>query len=147
MNEGLSPRQFSFRKGKSTIEAMKEVISCLEKGTRKRNNRGFCILIILDVRNAFNSGRWPKIIETMDEMGTCEYLIEATKNYITDRNVLIGQNSTLEMTCGVPKGYKMALLLWNIMYHGIFNINMLEGATVVSFTNDIGIVVTVWTKK
>lgn len=70
---------------------MKEVISCLEKRTRKQN-RSFIILVTLDVRNAFNSARWPKIIEAMDEMGISEYLIGTTKSYLDmlDSATLVG---------------------------------------------------------
>lgn len=85
------------------IDAMKEVISCLEKEIRKRNSRGFCILITLDVRNAFNSAKWPMIIKAMEEMGISEDLIETSKSYLTDRTVMIDQSSTLT----TPVGYNV----------------------------------------
>lgn len=112
---GLSPRQFGFRKGKSTVDTMKEVIACMERGTRKRNSRGFRILITLDIRNVFNSASCLKIIEGMERMEISKYLVETAMSFLTDSTVLIGQESSLEMTCVVPHGSNMGPLFWYIM--------------------------------
>lgn len=144
---GLSEKQFGFRKGRSTIDAMEEVIACLERGTRKRNNRGYCVLITLDIRNAFNSAKWTKIIRSMEDKGISTYLVETVKSYLQKRTVRVGSSNILQMRCGVPQGSKLGPLLWNIMYDGIFNIDMPEGATTIGFADDIAIVITAWTTE
>lgn len=53
----------------------------------------------------------------------------------------MGQREANEMTYGVPQASKIALLLWNIMYDGIFHIGMHEKATVIGYADDIEIVV------
>ena len=53
---GLLENQFGFRKGKSTvdsIQAVDKIATNARKGTGKR--KGFCALISIDVRNAFNT--------------------------------------------------------------------------------------------
>lgn len=54
----LHERQFGFRKGKSTIGAILEIVNAA-KSTEKGNHysRPMCLLITLDVKNAFNSVR------------------------------------------------------------------------------------------
>ena len=143
---GLSARQFGFRKEKSTIDAIQEVTECLQAGTRKRNNRGFSVLVTLDIRNAFNSARWNKIIEAMSRKGISKYLVEITKSYLQNRYISIGEKTQIKMTCGVPQGSKLGPLLWNIMYDGIFNIEMPQGASVIGFADDIAVVVTAWSE-
>lgn len=141
---GLSPRQFGFRKGRSTIDAMTEVVKCVKAGTRERNTRGFSILITLDIRNAFNSADWTKIIGAMIEFGISEYLVETVRSYLNNRTIIIGEKGKLTMTCGVPQGSKLGPLLWNVMYDGVLRLDLPDGATVVGFADDVGLVVTAW---
>lgn len=51
---GLSPMHFGFRRGKGIIDAIGEVINM---ATRVKE---YCVLITLDVRNAFNTGSGSK---------------------------------------------------------------------------------------
>ncbi|CAB0039506.1 unnamed protein product [Trichogramma brassicae] len=59
---GLSERQYGFRKGRSTIDAIEDVVSAAREAIAgKRWYRGtkkYCAVVTLDVRNAFNSARW-----------------------------------------------------------------------------------------
>ena len=55
---GLSENQFGFRKGRSTVDAIQAVVNIAtnaRKGTGKR--KGFCALISIVIRNAFNTAR------------------------------------------------------------------------------------------
>ena len=59
---GLSENQFGFRKGRSTVYAIQAVVNIAtnsRKGTGKR--KGFCALISIDIRNAFNTARWNRL--------------------------------------------------------------------------------------
>ena len=63
---GLSENQFGFRKDRSTVDAIQAVVNIAtntRKGTGKR--KGFCALVSIDIRNAFNTARWNICIEAM----------------------------------------------------------------------------------
>ena len=63
---GLSENQFGFRKGKSTVDAIQGVVDIATKAKRGTGRRkGFCALISIDIRNAFNTERWNICIEAM----------------------------------------------------------------------------------
>ena len=63
---GLSENQFSFRKGRSTVDAIQAVVDIATKARRGTGNRkGFCALISIDIRNAFNTAMWNICIEAM----------------------------------------------------------------------------------
>ena len=55
---GLSENQFGFRKGRSTVDAIQAVVNIATKARRGIGKRkGFCALISIDIRNAFNTAR------------------------------------------------------------------------------------------
>ncbi|CAB0034351.1 unnamed protein product [Trichogramma brassicae] len=60
---GLLERQYGFRKGRSTIDANEDVISTARNAIAGRRwfrgTKKYCAVVTLDVRNAFNSARWP----------------------------------------------------------------------------------------
>ncbi|CAB0039071.1 unnamed protein product [Trichogramma brassicae] len=62
---GLSERQYGFRKGRSTIDAIEDVISTARNAIAGRRwfrgTKKYCAVVTLDVRNAFNSARWDNI--------------------------------------------------------------------------------------
>ena len=63
---GLSENQFGFRKGSSTgdpIQAVVNIATNARKGTGK--GKGFCALISINIRNAFNTARWNICIEAI----------------------------------------------------------------------------------
>ena len=63
---GLSEKEFGFRKDRSTVDAIQAVVDIAtnaRSGTGKRN--GLCALISIDIRNAFNTARLKIYIEVM----------------------------------------------------------------------------------
>ena len=62
----LSENQFGFRKGRSTVDAIQAVINIATNARKETGKRkGFCALISIDIRNAFNTARWDICIEAM----------------------------------------------------------------------------------
>ena len=52
----LSENQFGFRNGTSTVDAIQVVVAIATKARRGTGKRkGFCALISMDIRNAFNT--------------------------------------------------------------------------------------------
>ena len=83
---GLSENQFGFRKGRSTVDAIQAVVDIAtkaRKGTGK--HKGFCALISIDLRNAFNTARWNICIEAMVRKKVPDYLLRMTDDYLSDR--------------------------------------------------------------
>ncbi|CAB0033685.1 unnamed protein product, partial [Trichogramma brassicae] len=132
---GLSERQYCFRKGRSTIDAIQDVISTAREAiTGKRWYRGtkkYCAVVTLDVRNAFNSARWDNIVAE------------------NNRQLLLGKSARLhhgrrsesyEVTAGVPQGSVLGPILWNVMYDAILRLNFDGDVRIVGFADDIAVV-------
>jgi len=103
---GRAPNQFGFRKGISTETAV-EVVTKLAAhvGAGNWRQKELCVLVTLDVTNAFNSLQWPVIDEALRNKNTPEYLVLMIRSWLSERELHVGDGrTTKQITCGVPQG-------------------------------------------
>jgi hypothetical protein len=83
---GMAETQFGFRKGRSTIDALKKVV---ERANRAKNysyrHKNLCVMIVFGVKNA-----WPKIVAALEELKISPYLINIVQSYLDNRRLEIG---------------------------------------------------------
>ncbi|CAB0040907.1 unnamed protein product [Trichogramma brassicae] len=86
---GLSERQYGFRKGRSTIDAIEDVISTAREAIAGKRwyhgTKKYCAVVTLDVRNAFNSARWDNILAALRRLLVPDYLLRIIANYFSAR--------------------------------------------------------------
>lgn len=144
VNEGtnLANNQYGFRKGRSTIDAIERVMTeVADAGTGTIYKRELCVLVTLDVANAFNSASWNAIIRAMENKKVPGYLIRTVRNYLCDREITYGDDqTTVQLSSGVPQGSVLGPLLWGIMYDGLLTKETPDGVTLVGFADDVAIV-------
>ena len=131
-----SDRQYGFRKGRSTVDAILAVLDVIRKGKAKTGKRhGFCAVIALDIRNAFNSARWINFMRSLVEKEVPEYLLRIVDDYLDDRKVVYG-NIEIEMTGGATQGSKMGPDLWDSSYDEFLELPLPENAVIFGFADD-----------
>ncbi|CAB0039642.1 unnamed protein product [Trichogramma brassicae] len=142
---GLADSQYGFRKGRSTINAIQTVLSIARSAiSGKRWHRGtkeYCVIITLDVRNAFNSARWNKILIALSQMGVPAYLLRIVTSYFCDRVLKFTTYDgaeTYDVTAGMPQESVLGPILWNIMYD---RLKLPEPEKILGFADDIAVTV------
>lgn len=82
-NGGLSDSQYGFRPGRGTIQAIREVLEMADAAASGAfQDRDWCLLAVLDVRNAFNSAPWTAIDEAVRQKCMPAYMISILRSYI-----------------------------------------------------------------
>lgn len=101
----LSDQQFDFRRSRSTTHAIEEVLQAAEAACRGSvRNRNICIVITLDVKNAFNSTPWRLKDAAQRRYIAPDYLVKVLRSYMSNRELLISKEFSMPVTCGVPEG-------------------------------------------
>ncbi|KAI5751823.1 hypothetical protein M8J77_011204 [Diaphorina citri] len=143
----LSPRQFGFRAGRSTVHAINEIIKIAkEEMVLPCRKRKLCLMITLDIKNAFNSASWAAIITEMIRLNINNSLIETIKSYLSKRK-LVGENFDKNMTAGVPQGSIIGPTLWNILYNSVLDIPVPEDSTLIAYADDLAVVIKAKTEE
>jgi len=108
--DGLSSNQYGFRKGKSTLDAIERVTNIASKaiaGTRwKGGTKKYCLVVKLEIRNAFNSADWGRTLEALRSYNIPEYLLNVVHSYLSKRELVLETSvgpKTYEVTAGVPQ--------------------------------------------
>lgn len=107
----IDHRQYGFRRGRSTVDALNRVKSFIEEA---RDEGLMTCLVSLDIKNAFNSCRRADIMRILRGYQIPLELQGLVASFLTDRSVLEG-NGELKYNVGVPQGSCLGPTLWLVL--------------------------------
>lgn len=138
----LSPLQYGFRTGRSTIDATLEITEAVRRAEDHNNySRRVVLLVMLDVKNAFNSAKWDVMLGALKhDFNIPKYLLRVLDDYLKDRILIYsteeGQRE-MAVTAGAAQGSILGPDLWNISYDSLLRTEMPEETRLVGYADDV----------
>ncbi|UYV76434.1 hypothetical protein LAZ67_14000393 [Cordylochernes scorpioides] len=135
----LSDRQHGFRRSKSTITALTEIIKiALEHKTRE-----YAAIIAVDISAAFDNAWWPALMKRLDEDGVQASTIKLLQSYFDNRRIRFRFSSTeinKKLSKGCPQGGPLSPTLWNILINEILNNSLDDNCETIGYADDITLI-------
>lgn len=129
-----------FRRNCSANEALSRLVSFTKEEICKTGyRRGYCLFVMVDINDAFNSAPWKGIVGELEKKKVLEYIIRMVESYLTNRKMVHDDGSTTKVTAGVPQGSVLGPTLWNILYDGVLMLRMPDGVKLTAYADDLDI--------
>lgn len=138
INNKLDNRQYGFRRGTGTTEALAAIHSSIAEALEQKE---YAITTYLDLQSAFDTVWHKAVLYKAYNMQIPEYLLKWLNNYFENRNTKVSyKNYTTtqkRVEVGVPQGAVLSPLLFNIM---LSDLPHSDNVKVVTYADDITLI-------
>ena len=138
----ISKWQFGYTKGRGTVDAVMTIIKkSREIKSISLTHRKLMVVVMLDVRNAFNTVPWKEVRGALREKGVEFGIRRILRSYLADRKIILPDGEEKDVNCGVQQGSVIGGTLWNVCYDQVLRLETEEGVSVVGYADDVAILI------
>lgn len=141
---GIMKDQFGFRKESETVNAITSMVNTVKISTSGADREGqMCLLVTLDVKNAFNTATWRAIDAALRKRRISNYFIDLVRSYLKDRAILVHGNEGVErmrVHADVPQNSVLGPALWNVFYNGVLELGLPRRARMLGYADYLAMV-------
>ncbi|GIX76038.1 uncharacterized protein CDAR_443171, partial [Caerostris darwini] len=133
----LSDNQFGFRRNRSTILAIKNILDFHTNSLAKKH---LTCIISIDMSNAINSVKWHLLIKKINLLNIPTYLKAIIHSFLSERSATL-HNVSKVYNEGIPQGSSLGPVLWNIFINDLLNLDFGQNVKIPAFADDIIILI------
>lgn len=135
----MDDAQHGFRKGKSTVTALKVFKNLVHEILLEGK---YCAFISIDIEGAFDYVSWRIVTEIIDELPIDQYLASSIKNYLSNREIGIALSAGIIwflLYRGCPQGSCLGPFVWSIVANKLLRRYRQMRKNIISYADDFGI--------
>lgn len=134
-------RQYGFKKGTSTQDAIVHLRDTVSQSTHK-----YVIALLFDISGAFDNVWWPDILHNLKKRNCPRNLYALIRSYLSERTATIcssnnDANRTKTVTKGCPQGSILGPSFWNLIFDDALNTLETLGNEEEAFADDLVVLV------
>lgn len=133
----LSGKQYGFTKGKSTMDAVDNLVTWSALRPDK-----YVITVFLDITGAFDNLAWPALQSDLGNLGASSHMRRLVAEYLSGRTatmIIGGVSQSVRVTKGFPQGFILGPVLWNVTMEALLRTNFPEYVSIQAYADDIAI--------
>lgn len=135
-----SDRQFGFKRGKSTEDAIVELRRLVDRSTEK-----YVVALLFDIAGAFDNVWWPTILQELKRRECPRNIYKLIQSYLSDRSATIGNNANFKTTKtvnrGCPQGSILGPSFWNLIFDDVLRILHNLGYSTIAYADDLIVII------
>ncbi|CAK1585737.1 unnamed protein product [Parnassius mnemosyne] len=139
MSRGISEYQHGFSPGRSTVTALRVLLS-----TARYSQSCYVQAIFLDIAGAFDNAWWPMMMVKAKRGGCPPNIYRMLVDYFTFRRVGLYIGDRVEWktsTMGCSQGSVLGPTLWNVLMDDLLRLPLPEGVATTAYADDVTILI------
>ncbi|KAK2726785.1 hypothetical protein QYM36_007584 [Artemia franciscana] len=140
----ISRNQFGFMKGRSTLDAIDNLVTNIEKN---KQHKLLTLCLFFDIRGVLDNAWHPGILNKLKDTGCPIWMVKLLHSYLSDRFVSYNNEFSFNIEKSCPQGGTLSPFLWNININDLFDLNLPNNSHIQAYADNACVIIAGKTKS